>query len=272
MKGPRTPRRRRKAGGKAERRGTTDAERARTVAHYAPPRPRARPNPRDGVVGHTRRGVGRNAAPGTDPVAPADEGTRARLVRAAREVLERGGYATASVLAIAERAGVSAGALYRHYPSKAELFVEVFRAAADSELGALRSSTSAAASCTARLEAVVAAYARRALHNRRLAWALVYEPVDPLVDAERLIYRRSYCRGMAALLRDGIAAGELPAEDPDVTAAALVGAIAETLVGPLAPLGGATASEEEIVAGLVRFVRRAIGARPVRVVERPRAR
>jgi AcrR family transcriptional regulator len=48
-------------------------------------------------------------------------GTRERLLRAAREVLERGGYATASVMAIAERAGVSAGALYRHYPSKAEL-------------------------------------------------------------------------------------------------------------------------------------------------------
>ncbi len=202
------------------------------------------------------------------PPAGADEGTRDRLVRAARAVLERGGYATASVLAIAKRARVSAGALYRHFPSKAELFVEVFRAAADGELAALRTATSTAEGCVARLEAVVAAYARRALHNRRLAWALVYEPVDPLVDAERLVYRRSYCRGMAALLREGIAAGELPDEDPDLTAAAIVGAIAEALVGPLAPVGGDTASEEEIVAGLVRLVRRAVGARTVRVVPR----
>jgi len=195
-----------------------------------------------------------------------DEGTRARLVRAAREVLERGGYGTASVLAIAERAGVSAGAMYRHFPSKAELFVEVFRAAADGELSALRGATTAERSCAARLEAIVAAYARRALHNRRLAWALVYEPVDPLVDAERLVYRRNYCRGMAALVREGIAGGEFPDENPDLTAAAIVGAIAETLVGPLSPIGGTTASEEEIVAGLVRFCRRAIGARPLRAV------
>lgn len=199
------------------------------------------------------------------PPAP-DEGTRERLVRAAREVLERGGYATASVLAIAERAGVSAGAMYRHFPSKAELFVEVFRAAADGELAALRTAPAAERSAAARLEAVVAAYARRALHNPRLAWALVYEPVDPLVDAERLVYRRSYCRGMAALVREGIAAGELPADDPDVTAAALVGAIAEALVGPLSPLGGTTASEDEIVAGLVRFCRRAIGVGTLRAV------
>jgi AcrR family transcriptional regulator len=201
----------------------------------------------------------------------AEGGTRERLVRAAREVLERGGYATASVMAIAERAGVSAGALYRHYPSKAELFVEVFRAAADGELSALGSAATAKQTCAERLEAVVAAYARRALHNRRLAWALVYEPVDPLVDAERLVYRRNYCRGMAALLREGIAAGEFPDENPDLTAAAIVGAIAETLVGPLSPIGGETSSEEDIVAGLVRFCRRAIGVRterPLRSVRR----
>src|SRR6185436_17744670 len=126
-------------------------------------------------------------------------------------------------------------------------------------------------SCAARLESVVATYARRALHNRRLAWALVYEPVDPIVDAERLVYRRNYCRGMAALLREGIAAGEFPDENPDLTAAAIVGAIAETLVGPLSPIGGATSSEEEIIAGLVRFCRRAIGVRserPLRSVRR----
>ena len=219
--------------------------------------------------GRKRRPVKR-AARQPQRVLAADGGTRERLVRAAREVLERGGYATASVIAIAERAGVSAGALYRHYPSKADLFVEVFRAAADGELAALGSAATATQSFAERLEAVVAAYARRALRNRRLAWALVYEPVDPIVDAERLVYRRNYCRGMAALLREGIAAGEFPDENAELTAAALVGAIAETLVGPLSPIGGETSSEEEIVAGLVRFVRRAIGVGQVRVLRRVR--
>jgi len=197
-----------------------------------------------------------------------DDPTRERLLRAARELLERGGYAGASVAAIAERAGVSAGALYRHFPSKAELFVEVFRAAARGELAALQEAAARARGSVGRLEAVVAGYARRALHNRRLAWALVHEPVDPLVDAERLAYRRSYCRGMAALLREGIAAGELPDEDPELTAAAIVGAIAETLVGPLSPLGGETVPEDEIVASLLRFCRRGVGARGTRAARR----
>jgi AcrR family transcriptional regulator len=203
---------------------------------------------------------------------PPDRGTRERLVRAAREVLERGGYATASVVAIAERAGVSAGALYRHFPSKAELFVEVLRAAGEGELTEMNAAAAQAESFVGKLEAVVTTYARRALHNRRLAWALVYEPVDPLVDAERLVYRRNYCRGMAALLRQGIAAGEFPRENADLTAAALVGVISETLVGPLSPIGGDTASEAEIVASLLRFCRRSVGVRDVPVLRRLRTR
>lgn len=187
-------------------------------------------------------------------------GTRARLVAAARHLLEEGGYAAASVQAIAERAGVATGALYRHFPSKAELFVEVFRDAARRDLIAMRDAASSGA-YVERLEAVVATFASRALRKRRLAWALVYEPVDPRVDEERLVYRREYCRHMAALLRAGIAAGEIPDQNIELSAAAVVGAIAESLVGPLSPIAGPIVPEAEIIASLVRFCRRGIGAR-----------
>src|SRR5262249_35380287 len=155
-------------------------------------------------------------------------------------------------------------------PSKAGGFVEGRRAAGGGELAERNAAATQAGTFIGRLEAVVATYARRALHNRRLAWALVYEPVDPMVDAERLIYRRNYCRGMAALIRQGIAAGEFPPENAELTAAALVGAIAETLVGPLSPIGGDTASEAEIVASLVRFCRRGVGGRDAPALARVR--
>jgi hypothetical protein len=96
--------------------------------------------------------------------------------------------------------------------------------------------------------------------------------VDPLVDAERLVYRRNYCRGMAALLRQGIAAGEFPNENPDLTAAALVGVISETLVGPLSPIGGERSSEAEIVTSLLRFCRRSVGVQDVPALRRIRSR
>ena len=205
------------------------------------------------------RGRKRKPAPARRFV-PASRGeTRERLVDAASRLLEEGGYAAASVQAIADRVGVAAGALYRHFPSKAELFVEVFREAASRDLVAIDQAASAGG-CVERLEAAVAAHARRALRHRRLAWALLYEPVDPLVDAERLVYRRKYCRHMAGLLRQGIAAGELPEQDVELSAAAVVGAIAESLVGPLSPIGGQMASAEKIIATLVRFCRRSVGA------------
>jgi AcrR family transcriptional regulator len=184
--------------------------------------------------------------------------TRGRLVHAAEDLIRTGGYAAASVAAIAERAGVATGTLYRHYPSKAELFVDVFRAASKRELEAMYEA-GATGGFGDRFDAVVATFARRALRNRRLAWALVYEPVDVLVDAERLAYRRDYRNRMAGLLREGIAAGEIPAQSPELASAAVVGAIAEALVGPLSPVAGRTPAEEEIVGSIVVFCRRAIG-------------
>ena len=205
---------------------------------------------------HTTRRTQRVPAVASDAIAGT---TRARLVAAARHLLEEGGYAAASVQAVADHAGVSAGALYRHFASKAELFVEVFRDAARRDLLAVDEAASAGG-CIERLEAAVAAHATGALGRRRLAWALLYEPVDPLVDAERLVYRRTYCRHMAGLLRQAIAAGEIPEQNVEFSAAALVGAIAESLVGPLSPVAGQVTAEKDVVATLVRFCRRSVGA------------
>jgi AcrR family transcriptional regulator len=189
--------------------------------------------------------------------------TRERLLRSAQELIEEGGYGAASVIAIADRAGLAAGTLYRHFSSKEDLFVEVFRSVCDRELRAMRAAaaaTPAGASPVDRLVTVLATFARRALGRPRLAWALIAEPVDPLVDAERLAYRERYRALTAAALRAGIAAGELPEQNVELTAAALVGGCGEALVGPLSPLAGMAPEAEEIVTALRTFVRRAVGA------------
>jgi AcrR family transcriptional regulator len=187
--------------------------------------------------------------------------TRERLLRAAQELIEEGGYGAASVAAIAERAGVAAGTLYRHFDSKQELFVEVFRAVCAREERAMRAASveMASESHVEALEQVLATFAERALRNPRLAWALIAEPVDPLVDAERLAYRERYAALIAEGLQAGIAAGELPEQNVRLTAA-LVGGCGEALVGPLSPLAGARPSSDEIVVALRTFVSRAVGA------------
>jgi AcrR family transcriptional regulator len=183
--------------------------------------------------------------------------TRERLLIAARELIETGGYGSASVVAIAERTGVAAATLYRHFPSKEELFIEVFRDVCAGEERAMRAAADEAGpGAVVRLEAVLTTFARRALQNRSLAWALLAEPVDPLVDAERLEYRRRYAALIERELRAGIAAGEIPDQDVGFTAAALVGGCGEALVGPLSSAVGG----EEVVTAIQTFVRRAIGA------------
>jgi AcrR family transcriptional regulator len=116
------------------------------------------------------------------------------------------------------------------------------------------------ASAVARLEEVLATFAERALRNPRLAWALIAEPVDPLVDAERLAYRERYASIVADELRAAIDAGELPQQDVELTAAALVGGVGEALVGPLSPVSGKRPGTDELVLALRMFVRRAAGA------------
>lgn len=186
--------------------------------------------------------------------------TRDRLLAAAAATIEDGGYAAASVAAIAARAGVSTGALYRHFPSKAELFVEVFRTHAQRELAAMHAAGDRTTTFTARLAAVVETYATTALANRRLAWALVYEPLDPLVDAERLVHRRLYRDQMVELLRLGMEAREIPvADDPGLLAAVVVGGIAEALSGPLSPVSE-EADRDHVVSTIVALALRTVGA------------
>jgi AcrR family transcriptional regulator len=185
--------------------------------------------------------------------------TRERIVSAALDQMAEGGYASASVQAVASRAGVATGSVYRYFPSKSELFAEVFRRASAHEMEVFADATADGdRSAEERIAAAVEAFARRALAGPTRAYALIAEPVDPRVEAERLTFRRGYRDVLAAVLRDGVDSGELAAHDTENLAAALVGAIGETLVGPLAPSTPRAARREALVAGLVQFCTRAI--------------
>src|SRR4051794_29157086 len=160
---------------------------------------------------------------------------RERIVRAALDQLADGGYGSATIQAVAHRAGIATGTVYRHFPSKSDLFAEVFRRASQREMDVFAEATADdGRSASERIAAATEAFARRALTRPTRAYALIAEPVDPVVEAERLIFRRGYRDVLVEVLEQGVERGEFELHDKETTAAALVGAIGETLVGPLA--------------------------------------
>jgi AcrR family transcriptional regulator len=186
---------------------------------------------------------------------------RERIVGAALDQLADGGYASATMQAVAARAQVATGTVYRHFPSKSHLFAEVFRRAAAREIEAFTTATEDdGRSASDRIAAATETFARRALAEPARAYALLAEPVDAAVDAERLVFRRGYRDVVVEVLDQGIQRGEFELHDKQTTAAALVGAIGETLVGPLAADRNGH-GHDALVAAVVQFATRSLPRR-----------
>jgi AcrR family transcriptional regulator len=98
-----------------------------------------------------RRGAGKaRRAPGRPPGA-VREATRARIVEAACQCFAQRGYAHTSNRDIAERAGLTTGALYHYFGSKAELFAAVHRHVQSVLLAAYRRAFEEERTCVAQL-------------------------------------------------------------------------------------------------------------------------
>jgi AcrR family transcriptional regulator len=188
---------------------------------------------------------------------------RERIVKATRRLIAQGGFREAQMSAVAAAAGLSTGAIYRYFPSKAELFIEVMSAAVRVELEILADIGRAAQPAAVRLTKSVESFARRALAGRNLAYAFIAEPVDPEVDTARIRYRRDLSRAIESLLIEGVKRGEFPRQDTEVSAACIVGAFTEALVGPTGPSGSATTQEDRdrIIKGIGLFCLRAVNTK-----------
>lgn len=189
------------------------------------------------------------------------DGQRAGIVAAAVELLAEYGYAGCSMAAVAARAGIATGTVYKHFPGKADLAVELFRTVVGREVRAVEEAMLLpGGSATERMVAFVETFAGRALKSPRLAYALLAEPVDPAVEAQRLVFRRTFRDAAAKQIAEGVRTGALPPQDPETAAAALIGAVGEVLVGPLAD----GRPHPDVVPTLVTFALRALGGSDAR--------
>jgi len=184
---------------------------------------------------------------------------RAAILEAARQLVSEGGFRAAQMSAVAAGAGIATGTVYRYFPTQGELFAEIFRGNSQREVDAMAAASAGMGDCAQRLARALHLFVERAMRNRRMAYALIAEPVDPQVEAERLKYRAAYARVLELLLQEGIATSEFAPQDAHLSAAALVGLLAETLLGPL--VKSMPAAGDSVADAIVSLCLRAVGAK-----------
>jgi AcrR family transcriptional regulator len=160
-----------------------------------------------------------------------------QIVEAARAAADQGGMAAIQMAPVASRAGVAAGTVYRYFPAKVNLVGALVDSVAEREIGEMRRSADVAPGPLSALAAAIATFAARALRSRRLTWAVIAEPADAATDAARVGYRAALSEEFASRIRAAIEGGHLPEQDVALAASALLGALLEALIGPLAAEG-----------------------------------
>ena len=183
---------------------------------------------------------------------------RDSILTAAEAAAAEGGMLALQIAPVAQRAGIAAGTVYRYFPAKSDLVAALIAAAAEADAGAMRQAATAAPGPLSALASAIAAYAARAAAHKRLAWALVGEP-EPGIEEARKAYRQALVSEFEARLAPAIRGGHLPDQDVALSATALVGALFEGLIGPLAPYRMDETISRDAVQNITLFGLRALG-------------
>ncbi|MDX3095719.1 TetR family transcriptional regulator [Streptomyces sp. ME01-24h] len=155
---------------------------------------------------------------------PPETLTAERILETTEEVLRRYGPAKATVVDVARALGVSHGSVYRHFRTKAALREAVTQRWLDqarAELSAIAEDGDrpAPARLRAWLEALFAAKRRKAGGDPELfATYLALTDEHSSVVAQHVADMVAL---LARMVRDGVAAGEFTADDPDAAAQAV---------------------------------------------------
>jgi len=187
---------------------------------------------------------------------------RRLIIKAVRQVVAEVGFRDAQITMVVAASGISTGTVYRHFGSKAELYAEAVSVNSQYELDILLAIANSDGPAVDRIEDAIRVFASRALRVKRLAWAMIAEPVDAEVDVTRMKYRRAYGDMFRDLIEEGIAAGDLPPQNSAASAACFFGALIEGLIGPLAPGAARPTEESRLIDAIVTFCLRAIGTSP----------
>jgi AcrR family transcriptional regulator len=163
------------------------------------------------------------------------EQNRKSILSSARKLISEGGFKDAQIQTIAEQAGVSSGLVYRYFDNKSQVLIEVLSEAINTELLVIDAITESNLTAEQKLHKAVTTFVKRALNSPQLAYSLMFEPVDSIVEHERFRVKQLIKQSVIKILADGNASGEFVLEDLNTTALCVVGAMTFVVVEPLDP-------------------------------------
>lgn len=163
------------------------------------------------------------------------EQNREAILQSARELIAQGGIKDAQIQAIAERAGVSSGLVYRYFDNKSQVLIEVLSEAIQHEVKILNHIAESELTSKQKLDKAVTTFVKRAMNSPQLAYSLMFEPVDAELEHERFRSKQLIKQSIKAILAAGKINGEFGFEDLNTTALCVVGAMTFVVIEPLNP-------------------------------------
>ena len=148
------------------------------------------------------------------------EATRQRIMRVAAREFARLGFDQANINVIAEQAGIGKGTIYLYCENKRDLFLEMLRSIAHTQLAAIRASLAPDGPIQQRLERMFLAFARLAEEERdafNVYMSALYG-VNRAFQAEATRLLRDYVAVIALLLEQSQARGEISLRNVEATA------------------------------------------------------
>lgn len=190
--------------------------------------------------------------------------TNDRILQKALELFSEKGYDATSVREICEAAGITKPTLYHFYGSKEG----VYRALVDGTLQGyqqgVRETASGPGTVVERLKEIARAHFLHTRDNQQLVrflLALIHNPPSSAPATDFLRYYRDVVGGVARLVEEGVAGGELAPGPTEIRLLVFMGAIGEALHGYL--LAGHPELTPELADTLVETVLGGWGA-PIR--------
>ncbi|WP_028357183.1 TetR/AcrR family transcriptional regulator [Brackiella oedipodis] len=110
---------------------------------------------------------------------------RQAILDSTRHLLSQGGFANALVHNIAEDAGISSGLVYQYFKNKNAILIETLQSATQKEVDVLSAIASSELKSEDKLYKAVRVFVKRALNNPRLAYALMFEPINSDLEYAR---------------------------------------------------------------------------------------